>query len=268
MDPAIAAIDLVKAGAIVASMVESYLAAAVPSLDAKGADDDDGQNYTGAAPVADGLCLHPAIDAGAGPLQSREHRTPVQSGQQGAVAWRVTIPGHRPGYITWERFLANRQRLAANRTNGELPGGPAREGLCLLQGMLICGICGRRFSVRYTGNGGLYPTHLCNWQHREALQRHACMTLPAAPLDAAIAGRLLTAVTPAAIELALNARTMSSCNGVPTIWAIKPIRTAGCAVKTSCNGERAALSVLPVESVGCAIETSCNAAPARRPLRQ
>jgi hypothetical protein len=32
------------------------------------------------------------------------------------------------------------------------------------------------------------------------------------------------------------ARTMSSCNGVPTIWAIKPIRTAGCAVKASCNG--------------------------------
>jgi hypothetical protein len=44
MDPAIATIDLVKAGAIVASMVESYLAAAVPPLNAKGADDDDGQN--------------------------------------------------------------------------------------------------------------------------------------------------------------------------------------------------------------------------------
>jgi hypothetical protein len=54
MDPAIATIDLVKAGAIVASMVESYLAAAVPPLNAKGADDDDGQINTGAAPVTDG----------------------------------------------------------------------------------------------------------------------------------------------------------------------------------------------------------------------
>src|SRR6516165_8610380 len=86
MDPAIAAIDLVKAGAIIPSMVESYLAAAVPPLNATGADDDDGQNYSGAAPIADGLRLHPAIDGGAGPLQSGEHRTPVQSGSQSAVA--------------------------------------------------------------------------------------------------------------------------------------------------------------------------------------
>ena len=64
------------------------------------------------------------------------------------------------------------------------------------------------------------------------------------------------------------ARTMSSCNGVPTIWAIKPIRTAGCSVKTSCNGDRAALAVSTAEPMGCAIETSCNAVPTRRPLRQ
>src|SRR6202030_1879239 len=63
-------------------------------------------------------------------------------------------------------------------------------------------------------------------------------------------------------------RTMSSCNGVPTIWAIKPIRTAGCAVKTSCNGDHAALAVSMGGPMGCAIETSCNAGPARRPLRQ
>ena len=25
--------------------------------------------------------------------------------------WRVVIPGHHPGYITWDQFLANRQRL-------------------------------------------------------------------------------------------------------------------------------------------------------------
>ncbi len=40
MNPAIAAIDLVKAGAIVASMVESYLAAGAPPLE--GADNDIG----------------------------------------------------------------------------------------------------------------------------------------------------------------------------------------------------------------------------------
>ena len=86
MDPAIAVLDLVKAGAIIASMVESYLAAGAPPLEAKGADDDDGQDHR-PAPVADRPpCLHPPIDGGPGPVQSGEHRTAVQSGEQGAVA--------------------------------------------------------------------------------------------------------------------------------------------------------------------------------------
>src|SRR5262249_46024088 len=37
-------------------------------------------------------------------------------------------------------------------------------------------------------------------------------------------------------------RTRSSCSGVPTRWAIRPIRTAGCAVMTSCNGDRTKLA--------------------------
>src|ERR1700751_2811945 len=121
--------------------------------------------------------------------------------------WRVVIPGHHPGYITWDQFLANRQRLAGNRTNCEVLTGPAREGLCLLQGLLVCGICGRRLGVRYTGNGGLYPVYQCNWRHREALSRKACMSVASRPLDDAIAERLVTAVTPLTIELALEALT-------------------------------------------------------------
>jgi DNA invertase Pin-like site-specific DNA recombinase len=33
--------------------------------------------------------------------------------------WRVVIPDHHPGYITRDQFLANRKRLAENRTNIE-----------------------------------------------------------------------------------------------------------------------------------------------------
>jgi hypothetical protein len=119
--------------------------------------------------------------------------------------WRVVIPNHHPGYITWDQFLANRSRLAANRTNSEVLAGPAREGLCLLQGVLLCGICGRRLSTRYTGNGGLYPSYDCNSRSRDAPPLRHCMSLPAKPLDDAIAERLLTAVTPLTIKLALEA---------------------------------------------------------------
>ena len=119
--------------------------------------------------------------------------------------WHVAIADHHPGYITRDQFLANRKRLAANRTNSEVLAGPSREGLCLLQGLLLCGTCGRRLGVRYTGNGGLYPIYQCNWKHREGLAGHDCMSVSSKPLDGAITERLLTAVTPLTIKLALEA---------------------------------------------------------------
>ena len=131
----------------------------------------------------------------------------TQSRQMPQDQWRVVIPDHHPSYITWDQFLANRSRLAANRTNSEVLAGPAREGLCLLQGVLLCGVCGRRLSTRYTGNGGLYPSYDCNSRSRDAAPLRHCMSLPAKPLDDAIAARLLTAVTPLTIKFALEALT-------------------------------------------------------------
>ena len=132
-----------------------------------------------------------------GEIQTQLRRMPEDE-------WRVTIPGHHPGYITWEQFLANRERLTANRTNHESPVGPEREGPCLLQGR---GNCGRRLSVRYTGHGGRYPVYRCIWKHREALAIHACMTAPFKPLDNAISERIVTAVIPLTIDHALKALT-------------------------------------------------------------
>ncbi len=122
-------------------------------------------------------------------------------------AWRVVIPDHHEGYISADQFIANRQRLSTNRTNAEGLSGPAREGLCLLQGLLLCGVCGRRLGIRYTGNGGIYPLYQCVWKHREALASRACLTAPSTSLDQAISERLVSAITPVTIELALAALT-------------------------------------------------------------
>src|SRR6516162_10517210 len=85
MDPAIAALDLAEAGAILADMVESFLAAgAVPALPNRGADHDDVEDCR-PPPFASGVHLHSSVDAGAGPLQPGEHGAPVQSQEQGAV---------------------------------------------------------------------------------------------------------------------------------------------------------------------------------------
>ena len=114
--------------------------------------------------------------------------------------WRVSLQDHHEGYIGWEEFLHNQERLEKNRTNGEemVLAGPAREGLALLQGLLLCGCCGRRLTVRYTGNGGIYPRYQCNWLRRENLgTRKECLNLRCDRLDAAVAEEVLKALQPA-----------------------------------------------------------------------
>jgi DNA invertase Pin-like site-specific DNA recombinase len=121
--------------------------------------------------------------------------------------WRVNLKEHHERYITLEEFFNNQERLQKNRTNGEvtlLPG-PAREGLALLQGLLLCGTCGHALTVRYTGNGGIYPCYLCNRLRREGLASKDCMSFRCNLLDAAIAEEVLKALQPAEIELALAA---------------------------------------------------------------
>ena len=121
--------------------------------------------------------------------------------------WRVSLREHHEGYIRWEEFLENQERLEKNRTNGEemVLSGPAREGLALLQGRLLCGHCGRALTVRYTGNGGVYPCYLCNWLRREGLASKDCMSFRCDLLDAAVATEVLAALQPAELELALAA---------------------------------------------------------------
>jgi len=122
-------------------------------------------------------------------------------------AWRVRLQQHHEGYITVEEFVKNREQLQKNRTNGEetLLSGPAREGLALLQGLLLCGNCGHALTVRYRGNGGICPTYQCNLLRREGLATKSCMVFRCDLLDGVIAEEMLKALQPAELELALAA---------------------------------------------------------------
>ncbi len=121
--------------------------------------------------------------------------------------WRVSLQQHHEGYITLEEFVKNRERLQKNRTNGEdtVLSGPAREGLALLQGLLLCGNCGHALTVRYRGNGGICPTYQCNLLRREGLATKSCMVFRCDLLDGVIAEEMLKALQPAELELALSA---------------------------------------------------------------
>jgi DNA invertase Pin-like site-specific DNA recombinase len=123
--------------------------------------------------------------------------------------WRVNLPQHHEGYISMQEFEQNKQRLERNRTNGEgtVLNGAAREGLALLQGQLLCGKCGRALTVRYQGNGGIYPTYECGWMHREGLATKNCLSVRAGLIDDAICEEVFKALKPAELELALAALT-------------------------------------------------------------
>jgi DNA invertase Pin-like site-specific DNA recombinase len=135
-----------------------------------------------------------------GQMASRMFRLPMEE-------WEVVIRDHHPGYISWERYLSNQERLERNRTNGpeNMLRGPAREGHALLQGLLLCKKCGRRLSVRYKGNGGIYPTYECNWHHRQGLSGHSCMQLRCNLLDEPVCRRVLEVFEPAQVQIALQA---------------------------------------------------------------
>ena len=119
--------------------------------------------------------------------------------------WRVYLRDHHDGYITMDEFEQNRTLLERNRTNGEgtVLSGPAREGLALLQGMLLCGCCGRALTIRYQGNSGIYPTYLCSWKRREGLVTKDCISVRSNLLDQAIGEEIFKVLEPAALELAL-----------------------------------------------------------------
>jgi len=112
-----------------------------------------------------------------------------------------------PGYITWEEYLSNLQRVKGNALawSTERHRGPAREGTALLQGLVICGACGERMSVRYhSHHNAEIPTYWCGRRPMHRGEIGLCQTVHGGALDAAIGNILVEAMTPLAIEVALS----------------------------------------------------------------
>jgi DNA invertase Pin-like site-specific DNA recombinase len=115
--------------------------------------------------------------------------------------WQVILHDKFPGYITWERYLENRERMRQNRTTMTTRGS-ARGGGALLAGILYCEKCGLRMVCRY--NQGHLPRYEC---HRHVLdpERKTCCALAGDTLDVLVEQEVLRAIAPAALELNLHA---------------------------------------------------------------
>ena len=122
--------------------------------------------------------------------------------QLGAEDWTVLIQDAHPGYITWQQYQRNVRTLEGN-ARASLQGA-AREGAALLQGIALCGVCGRNLIMQY--HGGKRRSHTryaCNGgtgQHRTP----RCQSMSARHVDRAIGQLLLGLVAPVTLEVALS----------------------------------------------------------------
>ena len=121
--------------------------------------------------------------------------------------WIALIQDAHPGYISFEQWEANQAALLANaQARGqERRASPPREGPALLQGMIVCGRCGGRMTVRYhQRRGQLLPDYLCQKESVERAAESTCQVIPGTAVDDAVASLLLDTLTPVALEVALS----------------------------------------------------------------
>lgn len=136
--------------------------------------------------------------------------------------WKIVIQDHHDGYITWNEYLENQKRLTENKQYGMdalANKGPVREGLTLLQGLMLCSYCGHKVSVRYQGVGGNRPYYVCldKNTHRQ------CFSARCEPIDEAITQRILSVIEPKKIGIAIAAleELENRATGMSKQWQLK-----------------------------------------------
>ncbi|NEX23650.1 recombinase family protein [Thiorhodococcus mannitoliphagus] len=138
----------------------------------------------------DGLDRHPNTGKARPHVRAPEH-------------WPVCLQAHHAGYLTWEAYLANRQRLRQNGF-GMMTRGAPRDGAALLQGLVWCGRCGARMGVNtYSARERRKPSYICNRQYHEGAA-HTCQSMSAQPIDEVAVALFLEAMAPAQIALSLQ----------------------------------------------------------------
>lgn len=132
----------------------------------------------------------------AGQARQRTRRKPRDQ-------WLALIPHAHEGYVSWEQFEVIQKIIADNRL-GDGRVGAAKRGVALLSGLLRCRRCGRKLTVRYTGNKHNVLRYCCyrGWLDNGEPR---CIAFGGVPLDDAIAKEVLRVVQPGAIEAAVLA---------------------------------------------------------------
>jgi DNA invertase Pin-like site-specific DNA recombinase len=119
--------------------------------------------------------------------------------------WQVLLLDAFTGYITWQQYQDNRRRLRENaRAYGhDRPHSPPGGGCALLQGIVVCGVCGQRMTVRYHHRlGRVVPDYVCQRRRIEQGIR-ICQSIPGRQIDDVINRLVVQKLSPAALDLTL-----------------------------------------------------------------
>jgi len=136
-------------------------------------------------------------------LPGEEPRIKGRTRQVKREDWPIVLLDAHPGYISWEQFRSNQQILDDNRTwRPEERRGAVREGAALLQGIVLCGLCGRRMNVRYHAESSI-PSYECRQAHAQLAEK-TCQTMRGDGIDQAVAGCFLEAIQPAHLAVSLS----------------------------------------------------------------
>jgi hypothetical protein len=117
--------------------------------------------------------------------------------------WPVNITAHHPAYLSWEEFVNNQEQLRENWSH-DGSRGVAREGSALLQGIVYCGICGRKMSVQdRAAKDRRSPSYLCARGYQDGDEK-ICQSMTSRPVDAAVIEAFLTALSPISLRVAIQ----------------------------------------------------------------
>lgn len=118
--------------------------------------------------------------------------------------WHTLIPDAHPGYISWQQYQDNGRKLrtCAQACGQDRRHSPPGQGPALLQGLVICGVCGRRMTVRYHQRvGKLVCDYVCQHESHEHGQS-VCQQIPGSGINGTVGNLLLEMVQPVTLELA------------------------------------------------------------------
>ena len=134
-----------------------------------------------------------------GNFRKRTRKLPVSQ-------WSVLIQNHHAGYIDWQAYESNQARIDSNTHPEPHQGGTGavREGSALLQGLALCGNCGRKLRTHYTGRTSS-PGYHCAGKNIANGRGEYCLNVGAKAIDEQVANAFLQAVTPAAVDVTIEA---------------------------------------------------------------